>query len=68
MRDGRFESLRLELLQGGVNPDARNDFNGDGRSDILWRDSSGAVTNSLGQANGGFASNAANFIFAKSYS
>ena len=40
---------------------ARNAFNGDGRSDILWRDSSGAVTNSLGQANGGFASNAANF-------
>ena len=41
--------------------DVRNDFNGDGRSDILWRDSTGAITNSLGQANGGFASNAANF-------
>ncbi len=37
------------------------DFNGDGRSDILWRDNTGAVTNSLGQSNGGFASNAANF-------
>jgi Ca2+-binding RTX toxin-like protein len=48
-------------LQGGVNLDARNDFNGDGRSDILWRDDTGAITNSLGQANGGFASNAANF-------
>ena len=41
--------------------DARNDFNGDGRSDILWRDNTGALTTSLGQANGGFASNAANF-------
>ena len=48
-------------LQGSSNPDARNDFNGDGRSDILWRDSSGAVTNSLGQANGGFAGNSTNF-------
>ena len=33
------------------------DFNGDGRDDILWRHSSGQVTNWLGQANGGFASN-----------
>ena len=40
---------------------ATGDFNGDGRSDILWRDNMGAMTTSLGQANGGFASNAANF-------
>ncbi|HEX6410061.1 MAG TPA: VCBS repeat-containing protein, partial [Sphingomicrobium sp.] len=40
---------------------ATGDFNGDGRSDILWRDNTGAMTTSLGQANGGFASNAANF-------
>ena len=33
------------------------DFNGDGRDDILWRHSSGIVTNWLGQANGGFANN-----------
>ena len=30
------------------------DFNGDGRDDILWRNDTGAVTNWLGQANGGF--------------
>jgi hypothetical protein len=36
------------------------DFNGDGRDDVLWRNHSGAVTNWLGQANGGFASNFAN--------
>jgi len=35
------------------------DFNGDGREDLLWQDSSGVVTNWLGQANGTFASNAA---------
>ena len=34
------------------------DFNGDGRADILWRHESGAVLNWLGQANGGFVSNA----------
>ena len=37
---------------------ARTDFNGDGRDDILWRHSSGQMINWLGQANGGFASNA----------
>ena len=36
------------------------DFNGDGRDDVLWRHTSGIVTNWLGQANGGFAGNAAN--------
>ncbi len=41
--------------------DAHGDFNGDGRSDILWRDNTGALTTALGQANGGFASNASNF-------
>jgi hypothetical protein len=34
-----------------------NDFNGDGRSDVLWRDASGNVTDWLGQANGGFIGN-----------
>jgi YD repeat-containing protein len=33
------------------------DFNGDGRTDILWRHDSGAVTNWLGQPNGSFAGN-----------
>ena len=33
------------------------DFNGDGRDDVLWRHDNGAVTDWLGQANGGFVSN-----------
>lgn len=33
------------------------DFNGDGRDDILWRHLSGAFSNWLGQANGGFVPN-----------
>ena len=37
--------------------DARNDFNGDGRSDILLRNDNGSVTNWLGQTDGGFFSN-----------
>jgi len=36
------------------------DFNGDGRDDILWRDSSGAVFDFLGSANGGFTNNGDN--------
>ena len=36
------------------------DFNGDGRDDILWRHSSGLVTDWLGQSNGGFVNNHAN--------
>jgi hypothetical protein len=38
--------------------DAHNDFNGDGRSDVLWRnDNGGFVTDWLGQPNGGFVGN-----------
>ena len=33
------------------------DYNGDGRGDILWRHSSGEVSQWLGQPNGGFANN-----------
>jgi hypothetical protein len=37
------------------------DFNGDGRDDILWRNSTtGQLSDWLGQANGGFAGNDAN--------
>jgi len=36
------------------------DFNGDGRSDILWRNNDGTVTNWLGSATGAFAPNATN--------
>jgi hypothetical protein len=39
---------------------AHNDFNGDGRSDVLWRDDSGRVTDWLGQANSGLSGNFAN--------
>lgn len=33
------------------------DFNGDGRTDVLWRYADGTVTDWLGQPNGGFAAN-----------
>ena len=36
------------------------DFNGDGRSDILWMNDSGGLVDWLGTANGGFAGNGAN--------
>ncbi len=36
---------------------ARHDFDGDGRSDILWRNLDGTLSNWLGRANGGFAAN-----------
>jgi hypothetical protein len=36
------------------------DFNGDGRSDILWRNDNGQMSDWLGNANGGFAPNDAN--------
>jgi len=36
------------------------DFNGDGRSDILWRNTDGRIADWLGSANGGFAGNGAN--------
>ena len=47
----------------GFNPadrDIRNDFNGDGRSDLIWRNDNGVFTEWLGQASGGFVSNDAN--------
>jgi hypothetical protein len=36
------------------------DFNGDGRSDILWRNADGRVADWLGTASGGFAGNGGN--------
>jgi hypothetical protein len=35
----------------------RNDFNGDGRSDILWRNDNGTISDWLGNASGGFIIN-----------
>jgi hypothetical protein len=37
------------------------DFNGDGKSDVLWRADDGTVTDWLGLANGGFSGNWDNF-------
>ncbi|HYC95243.1 MAG TPA: FG-GAP-like repeat-containing protein, partial [Sphingomicrobium sp.] len=48
--------VQLTVVGAQVN-DARNDFNGDGRSDILWRHDSGAVASWLGQSNGSFVTN-----------
>lgn len=36
-----------------------NDFNGDGRSDIVWRNDNGSLSTWLAQANGGFTDNGA---------
>ena len=41
--------------------DVANDFDGDGRSDVLWRNSDGIVTDWLGQINGTFIGNTASF-------
>ena len=38
------------------------DFNGDGRSDLLWRNDNGTVTDWLANARGGFAGNDANLF------
>ena len=37
--------------------DVRNDFNGDGRSDVLWRSDTGVLSEWLGQSGGTFAYN-----------
>ncbi|HEX7826399.1 MAG TPA: VCBS repeat-containing protein, partial [Mycobacterium sp.] len=51
-----FASVPLDWQIAGT-----GDFNGDGRSDIAWRNTaSGAMSDWLGQANGGFSSNDAN--------
>jgi hypothetical protein len=42
-------------IQASVVNAVENDFNGDGRSDILWRHDSGVVIQWLGQPNGSFA-------------
>jgi hypothetical protein len=60
---GRFATR--DIFGGGLEirlqQTAHNDFNGDGRSDILWRSDDGTVTDWLGQANGGFSQNWNNF-------
>jgi Ca2+-binding RTX toxin-like protein len=44
-------------LTFGLPHDPDNDFNGDGKSDILWRSDSGQLGDWLGQAGGTFAAN-----------
>ena len=46
--------LSFQASQVSHQTAARNDFNGDGRSDILWRNDSGLVTQWLGQIDGNF--------------
>jgi hypothetical protein len=45
-----------------VQRDAVNDFNGDGKSDILWRSDTGTITDWLGKSSGGFTDNYANAV------
>jgi hypothetical protein len=40
---------------------ASGDFNGDGRTDIAWRNDSGTVMEWLGQTNGSFAASFATY-------
>ena len=52
----------VQLSIGATPPpihDATYDFNGDHRSDILWRDDTGMLTTWLANANGSFSANAA---------
>jgi len=62
---GRYV-IRGIANNGGVEirfqSNAQNDFNGDGRSDILWRHDNGAFTDWLGLQNGGFSPNASNIL------
>jgi hypothetical protein len=48
-------------------PDSRSDFNGDGRSDILWRNADGTVGDWLANANGTFTSNGASVTGVPAY-
>jgi hypothetical protein len=55
-------------LQSAI-PDVRNDFNGDGRSDILWRHSAGTIGDWLANADnsGTYTSNGASIIAIDTY-
>jgi hypothetical protein len=50
--------VQLSIIQH----DAVNDFNGDGKSDILWRSDTGTITDWLGKSSGGFNDNYANAV------
>jgi hypothetical protein len=53
--------LTLQTDQTSHPVPAHNDFNGDGRSDLLLRNDDGTLTDWLSKADGGFSSNSANF-------
>lgn len=52
----------LEVVNTSWEIAGTGDFDGDGRDDILWRRADGAMTNWLGNPNGGFTPNAANLL------
>ena len=62
--------LVLRAITGGgievrLQSPSHNDFNGDGQSDIFWRNDSGAFSSWLGSTNGGYINNdaaAAGFV------
>jgi hypothetical protein len=47
----------VALTAGARRGQLSNDFNGDGRSDVVWREAGGAFSNWLGRADGGLTSN-----------
>jgi hypothetical protein len=58
-----LRSLGTTGTEVRLQQDAHNDFNGDGRSDILWRNDNGLLTDWLGTANGSFSPNSSNALY-----
>ncbi len=52
----------VQLTLVAAPQDVSNDFNGDGHSDLLWRNDDGTVSNWLGSSGGGFVPNSANVL------
>jgi hypothetical protein len=64
----QFASAAAVQQPARVLDDVRNDFNGDGRADLLWRNANGNVIEWLGQPNGTFANNlAATYLLGNAY-
>lgn len=60
--DGTFvsnDAVATYSVSNAWHVTATGDFNGDGRSDVLWRNDDGTLTEWLGQANGSLLANAA---------
>ena len=55
---GSISSMAVQTTAAETVLDVLNDFNGDGRSDVLWRDSGGTLNEWLGQMNGSLVNNA----------